>query len=106
MLCWELLSGLWLGDVEDYIPGTKRVVSPGDLPVLRGVEESGGMMIEIHAGVKAYWVGIFFALLILEGLLKIIAGVFHADKQLTYTLSSAAYGLIAVVVGVGWWFAE
>ena len=57
----------------------------------------------LDTGSKAFWIGAFFVLIALDGVMAIIVGLSNTPRySKNYTLATAADGLMMLVVAVGY----
>lgn len=64
------------------------------------------MSISIDTGVKAYWLGALFLMLIISSAIKIIGGFLGVEISSRRNLADSIDGGILLVICLGWWFAE
>lgn len=64
------------------------------------------MNIEIHTGVKAYWLGALIFVIGISAGIKIVAGLLGTERSNRMGLADILDGIVAGVICAGWWFAE
>ena len=57
----------------------------------------------LDTSTKAFWIGAFFVLIALDGIMAIIAGLTNTPRSSSnYTLATAADGVLMLIVAVGY----